>query len=205
MSGVKTPTAELVQKIVAKYGFVKFPKSVEELDLSKGIEFLEGSSSGYPIQKFVIWSTLLILETRVDTSVSQSIIEEILSWAKEEFGINYSSTSIKRFGYISDVTFYSDVPILDVNPAVRELARKCSEAVSGIWQEPVVYEPFTVRVGHDPSARKNPIAAFMIEHRLETKFSENKYFSEAPLPTDMHWEFLKEYEKSMSQPRISKL
>jgi hypothetical protein len=204
MSGVKAPTSELVEKIVAKYNFAKFPKSIEELDLSKGIEFLEGSSGDYPIQKFAIWSTLLVLETRVDTNVSQSIIEEILQWAKGEFGINYSSTSIKRFGYISDVTFYSDEPILDVNPAVRTLARKCSEALTGIWQEPVVYEPFTVRVGHDPSARKNPIAPFMIEHRAETKFLENKYFSEAPLPTDMHWELLREFEKNMSKSRIPK-
>ncbi len=185
-----------MQKIVAKFNFAKFPKSIEELDLSKGVEFLEGSSSGYPIQKFVIWSNILVLETRVNTSVSQSIIEEILSWAKEEFGINYSSNSIKRFGYISDVTFYSETPILDVNPAVNELARKCSIALTGIWQEPVVYEPFTVRVGHDPTGRKNPIAPFLIEHRADIRFSENKYFSEAPLPTDIHWQLLEEYEKS---------
>ncbi len=86
---------------------------------------------------------------------------------------------------------------MDVNPAVEELAKKCSTALTGIWQEPVTYHPFTVRVGHDPSARKNPIAPFMIEHRLETKFSENKYFSEAPLPTDMHWSFLEDYERDM--------
>jgi hypothetical protein len=204
VSGAKAPAAELVRKLTEQYGFLKYPRSAEEFDLGKGIEFLEGEAGGYPIQKLAIWDTLIVLETRVNTTVSREIVEEMLSWAAKEFGLNYPSTPINRFGYVSDVTFYSDVPILDVNPAVRELAQKCSSALSEIWQEPLNYEPFTVRVGHDPSARKYQIAPFMIEHRRETKFSENKYFSEAPLPTDMHWELLEQFEKNMSQ-RIRKI
>jgi hypothetical protein len=198
VSGARAPVGQLVQKLAERYGFAKYPKTVEELDLSKGIEFLEGASGDYPIQKLVIWDTLIVLETRITTAISKTIVEEMLSWAAKEFGLNYPSTPIKRFAFISDVTFYSKAPILDVNPAVRQLAAKCSLALSGIWDEPVLYEPFTVRVGHDPSARKNPIAPFVIEHRLETKFSENKYFSEAPLPTETHWELLEEFEKNMS-------
>lgn len=198
MSGITVPAVELVQKIAAKFKFMNFPKTLEEFNIAKGVEFHEGYADGCPIQKLTIWSNIIVLETRVNTSVSQSLIEEMLSWAKEEFGINYSSNSIKRYGYISDVSFYSNAPILEVNPAVRELAAKCSSVLTGIWQEPIVYEPFTVRVGHDPSARKNPIAPFMIEHRAETRFAENKYFSEAPLPTDIHWQLLEEYEKNMA-------
>jgi hypothetical protein len=43
-------------------------------------------------------------------------------------------------------------------------------------------------------SRKYGIASFLITHRAEARFSENKYFSEAPLPTDMHIAFLEEYE-----------
>ena len=193
-----------MQKLAERYGFAKYPKSAEEFNLVKGIEFLEGSANGYPIQKLAIWDTLLVIETRVSTTISKTILEEMLSWAAKEFGLNYPSTPINRFAYVSDVTFYSNVPILDVNPAVRELAQKCSSALSDIWHESLTYEPYTVRVGHDPTARKNPIAPFVIEHRQETKFSENKYFSEAPLPTDMHWQLLEEFEKSMAHgvPKI---
>lgn len=199
ISGAKASAGELVQKLAERYKFAKYPKTAEELELGKGIEFLEGTSGSYPIQKLVVWDTLIVVETRISTAVSKTIIEEMLSWGAKEFGLNYPSTPIKRFAYISDVTFYSDVTILDVNPAVSKLAQQCSAALSDIWQEPVIYEPFTVRVGHDPSSRKNPIAPFMIEHRQETKFSEHKYFSEAPLPTDTHWELLEQFEKNIAR------
>jgi hypothetical protein len=199
VSGAKASAVELVRKLTERYNFVKYPKSADELDLSKGVEFLEGAAGGYPIQKLAIWENLIVVETRVSTNISKAVVEEMLSWAGKEFGLNYPSTPIKRFAYISDVTFYSDAPILDVNPAVRELAQKCSAALSDIWQESVNYEPFTVRVGHDPNTRKNPIASFVIERRKESRFSENKYFSEAPLPTDTHWELLEQFEKNISQ------
>ena len=167
ISGAKAPVVDLVQKLADRYRFAKYPKTIEEFNLGKGVEFVEGAAGSYPIQKLVIWDTLIVVETRVNTHVSEAIIEEMLSWAAKEFGLNYPSTPIKRFGYISDVTFYSEVPILDVNPAVRELAQKCSTALTDIWRESVYYEPFTVRVGHDPGSRKNPIAPFVIEHRAE--------------------------------------
>ena len=201
LSGSKTSTSEVVTRLVERYGFQKFPKTIEELDPGKGIEFLAGSTGEFPIKKFVIWDTLLTLETNISTDVSKGIIEEILEWASKELDIKYKPGAIKRFGYISDVTFFSDAQILDVNPSVRSLAVKCSEELSRIWLEPVKYEPFTVRIGHDPTSRKYPIAPFLIEHRAETRFSEDKYFSEAPLPTDLHWKLLEEFELNMQLNR----
>lgn len=197
LSGSKTSAPELINRVAQRYGFVKFPKTVEEMDSSKGIEFVGGAAGDVPIRKFVIWDSLLTLETRDSTDVSKAILEEILLWGSEELGLNYRPGAIKRFAYISDVTFFSDAPILDVNPAVASLAARTSEELSRIWQEPVRYVPFTVKVGHDPTERKYPIAPFLIEHRADTRFSENKYFSEAPLSTDMHWKLLEEFEQNM--------
>lgn len=203
VSGIKTSGPDIMRKLVARYKFEKYPQTLEEMDLGKGIEFQAGQSVNHgPILKFVVWDTLLVLETRTNTSTSKSIIEEILEWSAQECGINYSAGAIKRFAFISDVTFFTDVPILNVSPAVNALASRCSTELSKIWQESVKYEPFTVRVGHDPTARKYGIAPFSIEHRGETRFSENKYFSEAPLPTDKHWELLEQFEKDMKGGKI---
>lgn len=201
LTGSKTSASELVTRLVERYGFLKFPKALEELDTAKGIEFIEGAIGDVPIKKFVIWDTLLVLETRINTDVSKRTLEDLLAWGAQELGLNYKPGTIKRFGYISDVSFFSDAAILDVNPAVKSLATACSDELSRIWMEPVKYEPFTVRVGHDPASRKYPIAPFMIEHRAESKFSENKYFSEAPLPTDVHWRLLEEFELNIQLTR----
>jgi hypothetical protein len=185
---------EIVPEIVRRYNFQKFPKTLEEFDEVKGVEFLEGKAASGVIQKVAIFNTLLWVETRSNTNDSKKILEEMLNWAAEKFGFNYHSGMIKRFAYVSDLTFYSDVPLLNVSPALTNLAEKTSNAVSEIFQEPIHYDPISLSVGHDPLSRKYGIAPFSIARRAEALFSENKYFSEAPLPTDVHLSLLEEFE-----------
>jgi hypothetical protein len=73
-----------------------------------------------------------------------------------------------------------------------------------MWDEPIIYSPASLAVGHDPLTRKNTIAPFTITHRAETKWSENKYFSEAPLSTDMHISFLEEFEAGIMRLHASR-
>jgi len=190
---------EIVSKIVERYNFQKFPQTPEEFDESKGIESHEGRTGNKVIQKFVIWSSLLVIETRSSTADSKQILEDMLLWGAANLGLDYNPGMIKRFGYVSDLTFYSDVPILSGNPALAKLAAKTSAALSEIWQEPIHYEPANLAVGHDPMARKYGIAPFTITHRAESRFSDNKYFSEAPLPTDLHISLLEEFEDAIKR------
>lgn len=197
LSGGSTSVPELIRRLAERYSFQKVPKTIEELNPAKGIEFLAGQAGDHPIGKFVIWDSLIVLETRINTTVSQAIMEDMLTWAAQDLGLNYQPGAIKRFGYISAITFFSDASLLNLHPAVTALAVRSTDELSRIWQEPVKYESLSVRVGHDPTSRKNGIAAFTIEHRGEARFSENKYFSEAPLPTATHWEMLEQYEKDV--------
>jgi hypothetical protein len=190
---------ELVREIVRRFDFQKFPKTLEEFDESKGVEFLEGKIGKRTIQKLGIWNTILVLETRSSTEDSREILEEILLWGAEKFGLNYRPGMIKRFAYVSDLSFYSDAPILSVSPALTKLAEKTSRLLSELWQEPVSYESVNLTIGHDPMARKYGIAPFSITRRAEAKFSENKYFSEAPLPTETHISLLEEFESEIKR------
>jgi hypothetical protein len=196
----KVFNAEFVQEVVRRYKFQKFPKTFEEFDEAKGVIFEDGKIGNKVIQKFTIFQTLLTLETRSSTADSKQILEEMLVWGAAKFGLNYNPGSIKRFAYINDLTFFSDVPLLSAAcQPLLDLASKTSAALSDIWQEPVQYHPANLAVGHDPMARSHGIAPFTITHRAEARFSENKYFSEAPLPTEMHIAFLEEFEKGIKR------
>jgi hypothetical protein len=189
---------DLVKGLVDRYKFQKFPTKWEDFDIAKaGIIFESGKIGGKVIQKFTIFDTLLVVETRSNTTDSKEIIEEMLSWAAGKYGISYGPGSIKHNGYVSGISFYSDVPILAVNPMLNFLAAKMSAALSDIWQEPIHYETVGIGVGHDPGTRKFPIAQFTVTRREAAKFSENKYYSEAPLPTDLHLSLLEEYESGV--------
>lgn len=184
---------EVLKGIGERYKFQKLPKLEESEE--KGFVFEQGKIGNKVIHKFTIFQTLLVMETNSNTSDSKELIEEMLLWGVTKFGLIYEPNSIKRFAYISDLTFYSDVPILGAAcQPLLDLATKTSEALTGIWQEPVQYYPANLAIGHDPMARSHGIAPFVITHRAESRYSENKYFSEAPLPTDMHIAFLESFE-----------
>jgi hypothetical protein len=188
---------DVVKGLIDRYKFQKFPTTIEEFDISKGIIFEKGKISGKVIQKFSIFDTLLVVETRSNTTESKEIIEEILTWAAAKFGINYVAGNINKNAYVSGLSFYSDVPVLAASALLNTLAARASEALSEIWQETIHYETVGIALGHDGDARKYPIAQFTLTHRVATKFSDNKYYSEAPLPTDLHLALLEEYERGM--------
>lgn len=189
---------DLIQAMADRYKFQRLPKR-EEYD-KEGIIFEEGKIGNKVIVKLTIYEAVIVLETRSNTSDSKQLIEELLLWGAAKFGLTYNPGSIKRFAYVSDLTFFSDVPILGAAcKPLADLANKTSEALGEIWQEPIQYYPANLAVGHDPRVRKYGIAPFSITHRAEAKYSENKYFSEAPLPTDTHIKLLEEFEEGIKR------
>ncbi len=96
--------------------------------------------------------------------------------------------------------FYTDFPLLrSLSSPLDKLAQKTGDQVSEIFGEAIVYHPMNFIVGHDPRVRKHGIAGFTIQQRVNTKFDENKYFSEAPLPTAVHLKFLAELEEDVKK------
>ncbi len=190
--GINAP--EFVQEMIKQFHFQKYPKTLEEFDPLKGMEFLTGRFGKRTISKFVIWTNVLVIETRSNTVEAEALLRDILLWAKEKFNLTYRPEMITRYAYISDLSFYTEAPILNVSPLWESIAKKTSAALTEMWREPIHYEPLEFKIGHDPLARKWGIAPFQITRRAEHNFSENKYFSEAPLPTDLHIALLEEYE-----------
>jgi hypothetical protein len=194
----KISIPDLVKAIGDRYKFRTLPKwEVRDKD---GLIFEDGKIGNRVIKKLTLYDVLITLETRSNTSDSKELVIDLLEWGAAKFGLNYSPALIKKFAYVSDLTFYSHIPVLDNACApLSSLAAKTSEALSRIWNEPLEYRPITLSAGHDPLVRKYGIAPFTITRRLETPFPENKYFSEAPLPTDLHIEFLEQFERDVEE------
>ena len=189
---------DFVRELVARYQFQKFPTKIEELDETKGVEFIGGKDGNIVIQKMVIYNTGILVDTRENTTASLSIINSALEWGKSKFGLAYTPEVIRRIAYVSDLTFFSDVPINALNPALVKLSDKVSSAVTEAHQgTKFEFQATSLMVSHDPLKRKYPVASFTIQPRAEAPFSEHKYFSEAPLTTDLHIKFLEEYEEDV--------
>lgn len=181
--------------LIERYRFQQYAKKREDIDIKKGIEFADGLAGKVAIERFVIWENILVLETRISTEASKETLESMLAWATEKFELRYQAGDIKRFAYISDIGFESDASLLIVDPVLKWLSDQTSVALSHIWQESVEYLPISLKIGHDPVLRHLGIAPFSIERRAAERFSDNMYFSEAPLPTTLHLDLLAEFEE----------
>jgi hypothetical protein len=194
---------DLVSGVAERYRFAKFPTKPEDFNEANGIVFEDGKSGNKVIQKFTIFPSLLVVETRSNTTDSKLILEEMLVWGAAKFGLNYAPGTIRHYAYVSGVSFYGDATFLSVSRALQALSEKISTAVTDIWQEPIQYESVGIALGHDALSRKYALAQFTLTRRAETPFTENKYYSEAPLPTDLHIKFLEEFEREAQQARTA--
>jgi hypothetical protein len=194
--------ADIVSPLVEKYGFLTYPIKPEDFDPDKGIRFHSGKVGGKVIDVLTIFPGLITLETLSSTADSKALLEDLFTWGQERLGLTYSAGMIRRWAYISQIVFYSEIPLLSMlSKPLQNLAKKTGEVVDGIFKEGLVYDVGKVVIGHDPLTRRNSIAGISIEHRANVKFAENKFFSEAPLPTDLHIRFLQEFEKEVMQQR----
>jgi hypothetical protein len=185
---------DTIKQIQQRYGFLQVPK-IDELEEQKGLELKTGKSGDKVIDVLKIFPNLFVLETHSNTTDSKLILEEMFDWAKKEIGLTYDPSMILHWGYVSTVTFYSDINIIEkANTPAAKLAFKISNAVSEIWKEPVIFENRGLSISHDPLTRKNGIASLLITPRADIPFEQNKFYSEAPLPTDLHIKFLEEFE-----------
>ena len=176
---------DLVKALVARYHFLKFPQKLEDFDDSKGITFAEGTFEGVVVDQLIIYRYGIVVDTRVSTQESKRLLEEALRWGSKELGL--ANRPIIRWQYVSQVTFYSKYALTVVHPALQRLMDATTSGVSESFGESVRYELSGIFVDHDPlSQESTPLEGFLSSVEKTFPFAENKYYSDAPLPTDPH-------------------
>jgi len=190
---------DLTKALVARYKFEKFPQKIEDFDETKGITFGAGKFGNSVIEQIVIYTYGFVLDTRSSTQEAKRLLEEAFEWGSHELGLTYSPSMIKRWQYSSQILFHSKVALTDVSPAAQRLAKSATEHIEQLIGESLKYELTAILVDYDQLARKHPIGRFSIQRRENTPFSENKYFSDAPLPTDIHLKLLEQFEADISK------
>jgi hypothetical protein len=185
---------EIVHALVERYGFQKYPQKPEEFDESKGVLFEQGRISDVTIDRLIIFENGLQLDTTRGTEESEAILLSALTWATQSLGIVFKPEMVKRKAYVSQFSFYSEAPLLRTTPILNHLAENISAAVSDNLRTKTTFEPSAILIGQDPEGRSFPVSAFSIERRAQAPFSDNKYFTAAPLPTELHLALVSDYE-----------
>jgi hypothetical protein len=190
---------ELTSALVERYGFMKYPTSASDFDENKGIEFIGGRFNRWVIDKLVIVNSGVYLDTSVNTEASRSLWFDMMGWAVSTFGVTFKPEMIKRSVYVSNVTFHTDVPILAAHPIFAEIGNATTAEVENAYKHRLDYEPAAINITFDQTSIKLGTAPFTIQRREGVPFEENKYFSTAPLRTEVHLELLERWERAMTR------
>jgi hypothetical protein len=178
---------------------MKYPKTAEDFNETQGVKFEMGRVGEVTIQNVQIYTHGIVVDTASSTSDSEIVLVETLTWLSEKYSMQFKPSMISRRAYVSQLTFYSDAGLVNVNEALSKLARRVSNRLPEFFKQEITYEPTAIVVGYDATKVKQAPAVFTIERRVEVPFSENKYFSSAPLPTDDHIAALEEFETALSE------
>ena len=89
------PYPSIVQALVARYKFQKFPQKLEEFDEAKGVVFAGGQLGNSVVDSLTIFTYGIVVDTRSSTAESKRLLEEALEWARKDLGLVYKPSMIK--------------------------------------------------------------------------------------------------------------
>jgi hypothetical protein len=191
----------LVPMLVERFTFQTFPIKAEDFDETKGVSFSNGYLEGQHIENITVYSDGIKIETRSSTKDGRRILIDTLEWLTN-VGLSFSETMIVRWGFVSQLTFYSDVDLVALHPALSKASERVSAAVSQRLGVERNFAPQGFALSFDPVDAQIPMANFTIERRGRVPYADGKYYSGAPLETDMHIEVLQEFEGNVMQFRL---
>lgn len=191
---------DFLPTFVERYSFLAHPQKAEEiLDYEdKGITFETGKWNGFQITKVVLFSWGVVVETPASTDVSEAMLQDVLDWGAESFGLSNRPDLIRRKGYVSELVFTSDMMLPTINPAINDLGKRVTESIAKNYHLTLPYEISSINLHFDTNLSRQFFAAFRIERFENTPHHEKKYYSGAPLPTAEHIKLLEDFEAALT-------
>lgn len=189
---------EALEFLKDNYHFDKAPASIEQLDeKTKALKFERGrfqvKEEFYIAVGLEIYKDGFVATCNSSTRDSEKFMEDVLSFTAKEFSLPYEHGLIKAKMRTSELIVRLDLPLSNINPKLRDLAAKVT-ALAGYTTIPS-FEVSGVGFGNNPVESWLKVAGFMVERQEDTRYSENRFYSKAPVHTDEHEELLKEFEE----------
>lgn len=190
----------LIPGIVEKYKFQIFPTKPDELDLSKGVKFIAGT-----FQKdlkdmaidLTVFNDGLVADTRSSTEDSDYFLNEHLTWIATELDLVPYHEVLRSKVYLSELWVQTDKNLNALNPKLENFAKRLTSLIVGHDYHPIAFETTGITFWTNPIV-VTPPGPFRFERAENTPFGERRYYSAAPLQTDVHLEMLTELENILN-------
>jgi hypothetical protein len=195
--GVYLP--QFVSAIAARYAFLNVPKDFAET-MKSGAKFETGrfftDEKEFAIKELAIYADGIICDA-YHSKYADFVLDDLAVWAKETFGLKERISPTRRT-YTSAIVCIFDRAVESglgkLSGLCEMLSRALNEANGWNYQ----YNLFRLGFNVDPKAIPHLRSTnFLLERRAQADYSENRYFSVAPLKTDAHIELLRRLETEL--------
>jgi hypothetical protein len=189
---------DLIEWLKDFYRFEKGPESVNDLEPDTKAMYFAGGQYRIREEIFIsvdlrIYNDGFVADTRSSTANTDLFLADVLESATKEFSLPYKPESIRKKLYLSELVVRTDKSLAVLNPKLAEFA----EQLAAITQTKSLIEFCGIGFWSDADPAKS---SFRFERKWGAEFSENRYYSRAPLPTSKHHEMLDKLEELIACP-----
>jgi hypothetical protein len=191
----KNTDAHIIEWLRNKYLFLKYPSSVYDRDASQALTFTGGSFYGHDGSSIgvdlSIYNDGLIADTRSSTKDADAFIQDVLSSIIKDFDLVCKPETLRKKLYTSELSVKPERPLNNANQKMQRFVRKVVSMMGD--NNPGTLEFASLGFWWDPLS-PNGQSHFQFERLVNTPFSEQRYYSRAPLHTHDHLQLLDEFE-----------
>ncbi len=191
---------DFINSIRQRYSFVSATDLAEAMKSGAKFEMGKQVIGGetVAIKELSVYSDGLICEAPT-TNLADQILDEFVEWATVSFGLSERTTPQRRT-YTNAIVCVFDKSL---ETGLGALGRTCgllSQAMKDAYGWEHEFNLFRLGFNVDPKTAPNLRATnFVLERRILTPntYSENRYYSIAPLPTVAHERLLETIERDL--------
>jgi hypothetical protein len=191
---------QIIPYLIDKYKFKVFPSDKEVHDENKGIKFENGeflTSANELINiNLTIFADGLMADSRYSTDESDAFLTDMLINLSKDYSFPHHESIIRRIGYVSQLYVITDKSLESINPRLKKISEYLSDNVKGFGEN--IFELGGLYFWPDQTKINKPFN-FTFERVLNVPFSENRYYTGAPLQTDKHLELIDTIENILSK------
>ena len=201
LTRVRRPAGQLylpgaAAKLIERYSFVKSPSMTDLTERRDYVAFGIGKFLDSQIQELRIYGDGVIVEARSNSKILDAFVDDLLAWNTEEFGLEtIPGTKAERY-HESTIVVRSGKDLSKVTGPLREISSELNKLLQKQNYSPRPYQVSGFILDCDPHAEggRRKELSFILDRRMGAAFAENRFFSQAPLPTDDHFALLERIE-----------
>jgi hypothetical protein len=186
---------DIAKLLADEYEFEKIPQSASNVNKDGGFEFTQGvfeSRAEHWIDvDLVIYNNGVSADSRSSTSDSEAFLADVLELLVNKGGLEFDQGMVNQKAYLSELSIRTDKSLLGLNPKLSQFAERLSSLVP---KEHRNFEPIAITFGSESTNSILRLAPFSFERKIGASFSQNRYYSQAPIHTEQHKELLEQFE-----------